>query len=295
MFRTILLLFVSLPLALSADFSLPEDVYLGSDPKEVNVADLDSDGNKDIIFVDNGSIKVLYQGLTGSSKYSVLLDGTSEEFQIPSAINLKQGDFTFSVWVNALSGPNPNDWMYIWKSESFQLRLKLSTGQLLGGVTFEDSSSEAININGFNPSSDSWYHIAFTMNSSTGESVIYVDGEVLGAKTFNGRGALLNTGDLIHLGGGVGYGYAGFMDEVSYFGKALTEVEIRQIYGFREYVDLSTLDTSLQLVSWWTMGDHSEDIFNGYYDPSLLKDNFGTNDGSPIDTEPSDKSAVSFK
>jgi hypothetical protein len=76
-----------------------------------------------------------------------------------------------------------------------------------------------------------WSHIAFTFADSTMMGKFYMNGSILDSIT--GSAALATTDEDLRIGGAfLSDDYKGAIDQVAVFSRALTSVEIGQLYGF---------------------------------------------------------------
>ncbi|MBF0198403.1 MAG: LamG domain-containing protein [Planctomycetes bacterium] len=284
------LLFITFISGLFADFSEPLDVFSGTDPKEVRLGDMDGDGSSDIVFVDSGTIKIIYQKSAGANQYSALLDGDDEYFSIPQTGALAQDAFTVGAWFNIKSYGASRT--YLWKSDAFDIYLHTGDKYLVCRPYYDDGSTDPFTKYSFLPELNTWYHVVFTHDASTGEGRVYINGKQEVSRTVTAGRFIKTTGSEITVGGlatDTDKGITGNMDEIVYFNTVFSDVDVAKLYNFQQYLDVSTLDTAPNLVSWWTMGDADEDDFNSYFGSSVLKDSYGSNDGTAVNTEPDDK------
>lgn len=286
-----------------ADFELPADLYQGTDPKEIVVSDLNSDGKNDIVFVDNGKIQVLYQKNSFSftdSQFSAILDGNDECFNSTSVTGLSSNDFTVSSWFNFGDSILLHSGMTLVGFEGntgFEIKLNTISNLIIINVKMADSSTKTYyNSPGVNfpwtPSTNTWYNLVFTHNASSGQASMYLNTQKI--YTWSGAAAI-QTGSNIAIGckaGAANTHFGGYIDEVAYFNTALSDPEVSEIYNFGKPTNLNNHTQSSSLVSWWTMGDHDDDNFNSAFGPKLLKDVIGSNDLTPLNTELEDKSNV---
>jgi len=281
---------------LFADFDAPVDVFTGVDPKEIVVSDMNGDGLNDIVFVDQGSIKIIHKGNINENNYSVSLDGIDESFFIPNDASLKQSNYTFSTWVNFKSGMEGKVYSYLWSSDSLKIKHHVVDKWINCRVYFSDGSTDSVSIQGDLISHDTWHHFVFSFDSSSGMSKVYLDGNLAVSKDL-GTGIPLDNGTEIYLGGDsyLPYSFAGLMDDSAYFSSTLSDIDVIKLFNFGNYVNVAAVDETGTLVSWWKMGDSEQDSFNSYFGTPLLKDeSVGGNDAIPHNTEPSDKVEASY-
>lgn len=97
-----------------------------------------------------------------------------------------------------------------------------------------------------------WYHVACTYDATTGTASLYLDGVLDVSYTALAGDLVYNTNKKLVIGqvdGGevscTGCGLGGFIDEVLYYGRALTATEIGNIYNNNEIAGINTLKNTL--------------------------------------------------
>jgi Concanavalin A-like lectin/glucanases superfamily/Carboxypeptidase regulatory-like domain/CARDB len=102
----------------------------------------------------------------------------------------------------------------------------------------------------------SWHHFVWTYETNFGDSVFYIDGQVLPNKRYyDGPSDAMNTGvGSFWIGApppeynGVGFGYTGLLDDVRIYNRALCAAEVVALYNLELY-GLGTAQTPLAAVS----------------------------------------------
>lgn len=276
---------------LMADFTVPEDLYIGSNISEVIVTDLNSDSKKDIVFVENSTIKVIYQDASAGAYRSALLDG-KKHFVVPDNPTIKSNSFTWSTWFN--SQEENDSWLYLCQSDTFDVRISPTANHIRFRLNLADGSVISLLKYGWKPDLATWYHVAFSYDSTTGVSNCYINGQLILTKTVAPSDVEASSDDFVIGGLYTGTSVKGYVDDTAYYNAALTATEIGSIYNFRDYVDLSNHIGSDRLVSWWTMGDSDEDEFSLVFGTQLLKDVAGSNDAIPMFTVREDQVEESY-
>lgn len=154
---------------------------------------------------------------------ALTLDGDGDYAQTNAPLDL-DGDFTIAFWAKA--APDGGVDCYIGQGQAQQnggLHICWQGDWTMRfGFYADDLDVPA-------PGTYDWYHWAFTYDRSTGERVIYRNGQELGrgvaAAPYIGSGPLV-----IGAGGPVGQPAKGQMDDVRVFSRALTPLEV-QHYG----------------------------------------------------------------
>jgi hypothetical protein len=296
-----LFILVSLTLCVSylvADFGTPQDIFSGTDPKEIQIADMNGDNKNDIVFVDNGVIKIIYSkseysfGLTNNSAY---MDGIDNSFMINSNAALKASDFTFSTWINFGAIVPTTGAPRIFSDGldgSMEVYFKPGVAKIYFRIKYADLTiKEYVNSTDFIPSPNTWYHIAFAHSVTNAKVRLVIDGTNITVWNDSAKTLLPSTND-IYIGTSPktnSFYFNGYIDEMSYFSKYLNELELAELYNNGTPSDLDEHSMKENIVSWWTMGDHTKDNFDALDSARILKDVVGKNNALPIDTQASDK------
>lgn len=285
-----------------SDFSsVPVDVYQGNDPKEINIVDINNDGTKDIVFVDNGKIQILESKNGSQSAYSALIsEGPTgpQHFKVPSTYILED-TFTLSLWFKYVTPASTNGEMVIFgngTADNYGISYNPDSGILYGVVFTTDKFKVFKFTNGPGELQDGqWFHLVFSYDSSNGTATGYLNGlqKVTGQIVSASYLLQKNTVD-IGIGAsasGVGAPFNGCIDEVSYFDKVLSMSEIYELYNFGTPNDLSQHSAAVNLQGWWTMGDDPADNFNSQFgsSPVLTDKSSNSADGEGVNTLPTNK------
>ncbi len=163
-------------------------------------------------------------------------NGVNAHVKVPASANSnigQSGAFTAEAWINpsAVDGFRPiiewndgaQDGVHFW----------FGSGT---GILFANIRDTALNAHAFTSASlvvapNIWQHVALTYDKATGLAVIYLNGSSV-AQTNLGSFTPLTTADL-WIGRRPGYGvyYAGLLDELSLYNRALGQNEIQGIYN----------------------------------------------------------------
>jgi hypothetical protein len=202
----------------------------------------------------------------------VLFDGSSGYVELSNSGSLDVGtnDFTLCAWVFCASGgagftadqdifqksvgSYPNDRGYLLEvvGGGPQPVLRLRTSDT-------DANKNDLMVNA--PLVlDRWFHIAGVRTGDTNR--IYVDGELAGEQT-SGSKADLGTGGEAQIGAkvhaGLGRFFHGGLDEVSLYGRALAQGEIRRLGTLRPRVGVRTAPGLVE-VSWSAQSNRTYDV-----------------------------------
>jgi|LUMH01.1.fsa_nt_gb hypothetical protein len=125
----------------------------------------------------DGTFTVTQGKVEGKALTSLAFDGTNDNVILASDITLAN-DFSIATWIRA---------------DEFSSNVLIGNSNGNHKIQFVDSTTLQFNINGQGNentsvsglSTDTWHHFVVTRVDSTGETNIYVDGVLVGSKTFD--------------------------------------------------------------------------------------------------------------
>jgi Concanavalin A-like lectin/glucanases superfamily len=187
----------------------------------------------------NNITGTLTNGATwGPGRYgtAVNLDGVSDYVNLgnPSALQIT-GSITISAWINARSFP-PDDGVIVSKRSSsltgYQLDTTIDEGPRSIGFKLTNTSGEKMMRYGRTAlQTNTWYHVTGVYNAAAHTMDVYLNGELdNGTLIGTVSGAQINSGQAVVIGrrsGNTGYEFAGSIDEVRIYARALTQAEIQ--------------------------------------------------------------------
>jgi len=176
----------------------------------------------------------------GASAYLLFTNATGADSGLPVA---RQGSWTYSLWVNGASG-QPDQTTYFAEASGFNLNwrfgmeMESTAGQTEKTRYFIRDGNNSVKANYLgttNTFDGTWHHVAYTYDVTTGRFLAYVDGQpnftntftyTQGASSFNsvGIGALVR-------GATVNVFFAGAVDDVALWSRALSQAEIQNVYS----------------------------------------------------------------
>ena len=205
-----------------------------------------SDSSLTITAQGNGVTKKENEGVSGSAAY---FDGKSgSSIKLASAVNTAADDITLMAWIKCdsdmFSGTTDKKYLFQQTGTGRSI-LYLDSNMKLGTyLTASDSLSEK------SVSGGKWVHVAFTSNHTTKKAQFYIDGKLVNENTMSGDFVNAMTDLLIgnHKNATATTGFKGYMDEVRYYKKVLTQAQVKSIYDLHSdkaipNVDI-TVDTS---------------------------------------------------
>lgn len=165
----------------------------------------------------------------------VTLDGTDDHVQVPFADSLAvdAGDFTVTAWVKyrATTGNHPILWAYGVGDTRSQMWLRAEPGsnRIRGRIQSGSNGGSVVSSRAYNDGA--WHHVAFQRQGTTLR--LFVDGALTGTGTgptttvSPGRPFQMDIGQRID---GAQH-FAGSLDEVRLYKRALTDTEIGRIHA----------------------------------------------------------------
>lgn len=227
----IVIFFVALilnsPVVVGADIN---DGLVAFYPFNGNAQDLSGYNNHGTVF---GAIPV--SDRFGNANSAFLFDGIDDHIDVPHSPLLLSGDITLSAWIKTEYAGNK---FIVTKkplcdSDENGYGLLLRTGSYVAFVV----GTECIggHIQSVNPIGTDWVHIA---GVKEGNSIyLYVDGEARGPGSLGPAHSIFtSTADFrIGMANGGHESFEGQIDDVSFYNRALSEAEIRELAGFNAY------------------------------------------------------------
>ncbi len=176
----------------------------------------------------NGVTKKENEGVSGSAAY---FDGTAgSSIKLASAVNAAADDITLMAWIKCdsdmFSGTTDKKYLFQQTGTGRSI-LYLDSNMKLGTyLTASDSLSEK------SVSGGKWTHVVFTSNHATKKAQFYIDGKLVNENSMSGDFVNAMTDLLIgnHKNATATTGFKGYMDEVRYYKKVLTQEQVKSIY-----------------------------------------------------------------
>ena len=202
-----------------------------------------SDSSLTITAQGNGVTKKENEGVSGSAAY---FDGKSgSSIKLASAVNTAADDITLMAWIKCdsdmFSGTTDKKYLFQQTGTGRSI-LYLDSNMKLGTyLTASDSLSEK------SVSGGKWVHVAFTSNHTTKKAQFYIDGKLVNENTMSGDFVNAMTDLLIgnHKNATATTGFKGYMDEVRYYKKVLTQAQVKSIYDLHSDKAISNVDITV--------------------------------------------------
>ena len=182
----------------------------------------------DVIGTNHGELRNGVAYVSGMAGQAFGFDGVDDRIDLPGAGGVFGSDpFTVAFWMNAANPAHTTHAYLVGKShpdDGLGWDIRLASGQIVvvgvNGWGFNITSDASI-------SQDTWHHVAV---SATAAGVkLYIDGVEKGT---SGRSAITATTNPLRFGFTSNYGgipFAGKLDEVQFFSRALTSTEINSL------------------------------------------------------------------
>ena len=243
LFLTLTLVLFIIPFGMSQDLPsyVPTDGLVAYYPFNGNANDESGNGNHGTV---NGATLANDQNGNENKAYEFIVDqGASwgspqQEIEIGFNSSMNSNFLTLSAWVNPRVKPSPyND-----RSHSI-------FGRWDGGVSNEifrfgigndnalyfqinDGNNNVENYYGGNIPFDSWTHVAAVLNEKNIK--LYVNGQMVSDQLFENNINTTGSSDLtiasMPMSNGTWYFFDGYLDEMGYWNRALTEQEVQNLY-----------------------------------------------------------------
>jgi protocatechuate 3,4-dioxygenase beta subunit len=169
------------------------------------------------------------------------LDGVSAYIRVPNdpSLNLASA-LTIEAWINPTSttGPrviaskwndNTSDWSYIFKKDNTTDKLRVQLTKSVHGDLADLVGTTDLSLG-------AWIHAATTYDSSTGKVLLYFNGVQDGEQDVT-PGQFIDSSvtdfliGAVFTGGGINENFAGLIDELAIFNRALSPAEIQGIFN----------------------------------------------------------------
>ena len=204
--------------------------YAFSEGSGTTVADASGNGNSGVL--TNGPLFV-----AGKNGGGVSLDGVNDFVNLSNPLSLRlTGSMTLSAWIKSSAFPF-DDAAIISKRQSsntgYQLDTTVDSGPRTIGFKISDASGNGIARYGATALAlNTWYHVAGVYNASGRTMTVYLNGQVdNGAQIGTVPAAQSNSNQNVNLGRRPGvpgtFNFAGVLDDVRIYNRALTQAEIQ--------------------------------------------------------------------
>ena len=238
---TVSILFIPFGMSQELPSYVPTDGLVAYYPFNGNANDESGNGNHGTV---NGATLANDQNGNENKAYEFIVDqdaswgSPQQEIEIGFNSSMNSNFLTLSAWVNPRVKPSPyND-----RSHSI-------FGRWDGGVSNEifrfvigndnalyfqinDGNNNVENYHGGNIPFDSWTHVAAVLNEKNIK--LYVNGQMVSDQLFENNINTTGSSDLtiasMPMSNGTWYFFDGYLDEMGYWNRALTEQEIQKLY-----------------------------------------------------------------
>ena len=211
------------------------------------------------IVTDNLVLKHMYGAgeVVPVSDGAASFDGTDDYINCGNgaSTNIGDVDMSYSAWIY-FKESSPGEYIVSTRNSSVgEFTLYLGTDRKLQfwkGTTGQDKSTTALDVN-------KWYHVAVVYDQSELDCFYYVNGVADGSDT-SVTGSINDASDLyfgFREGGSSSHYYNGYICNVGFWTKALTQAEIKSIMN-KNYAGLTDSEKT-NLVSWWNLSADAND------------------------------------
>ncbi len=159
----------------------------------------------------------------------ITFDGENDYLKLPSEVTSDSSDFTFMAWVKADSAATWSRIFDFGDNKDNSLFTTVSSGTGLRTAMKANAASEDQITDSQALEEGEWHHIAVTLNGTTLETSLYLDGELVGSAIVDAPLTSF-TGSANYIGKSQ-YSdpyFDGSMDDIAVFGQVLTVKEIKE-------------------------------------------------------------------
>jgi len=187
-------------------------------------------------------------GVDGQINYGASFNGTDSYIELPSTIEdsiRTNAEFTVSCWIKPTASQNGH---IVHLFNDTYLFISYNSNNTISARVYTSSSVVKEVVSSSTYSLNQWHHIVFTGNSTDGIE-LYVNNSSVGTDTWDGTFFTYTNATFKHnmLGNNRkssgGNAYAGLIDQVRIFNKALSSNEVSTLNGETACVYTSTTDT----------------------------------------------------
>ena len=188
---------------------------------------------------------------------AAFFDGTDDYIDCGNgaSTNIGDVDMSYSAWIY-FKESSPGEYIISARNSSVgEFSLYLTTDkklQFYKGTAGQDKSTTALDVN-------KWYHVAVVYDQSELDCFYYVNGVADGSDT-SVTGSVDDASDLyfgFREGGSSSHYYNGYICNVGFWTKALTQAQIKSIMN-KNYAGLTDSEKT-NLVSWWNLSADAND------------------------------------
>jgi autotransporter-associated beta strand protein len=188
----------------------------------------------DVIAANHGTLQGGASIVSGKVSNAVSLDGVDDYVSIPASAGLDtQTAITIDAWIFPAAAPAPVV-EYSFGSSAFGVHLWIHTDDDVFANFVDATGGDHVVKSGVPMTLNEWHHIAATYDKTSGFGAVYLDGVSVFGETL-GSFDLATSADLYighrPLTGEQFPWFAGLIDEVEIFNRALTADEIQDIYN----------------------------------------------------------------
>lgn len=187
--------------------------------------------------IGNGNSGTIYGAKWVDGKHGKALSFDGDDYVSISHNNkLDLGnimDYSVAVWIRTIEYDMRD---IVAKDDGtgvYPLSLRIWDG-LVGLFVYDGNSAPGVYSTGALVNDGKWHHVVGVRSTKEDKLKIYVDGELVESVTDTTIGSIANTDSMTVGNGGnnyVQYGFHGEIDDVRIYNKALSDEEVKQIYG----------------------------------------------------------------
>ncbi|HQO20712.1 MAG TPA: S8 family serine peptidase [Acidobacteriota bacterium] len=176
--------------------------------------------------------------ITGHSGNALHFDGSGAGVQVPDAADLRNSSFSVAAWFR-WNDLGTDDIQFLTAKGLEISEIHTGGGAGVNGIRFIPAGYPESHVDVANALTSGWHHVAMTYDATAGRTAAYVDGTLVGERTgITGAADPASDTSPFLMGKRYDNTYAlnGDLDEVVYFGRALTAPEVSALHqqGFAD-------------------------------------------------------------
>ncbi|MEK7654626.1 MAG: LamG domain-containing protein [Patescibacteria group bacterium] len=196
--------------------------------------DRSGNNNNGTMYNDGGSTQADLHGVGRVGK-GVTLDGSDDyvDNTYSSVFDFGTGNFSFSAWIKRTGAGVGGEHVLGRYGAASQPRWGLKTSGADVQVFIVDSDGVGLDYSsGFTPVTDQWYHLTGVVDRTNNISRIFVNGTQVATKDISSfTGTFSSASGAVQIGAVSGNYFKGSIDEARVYNRALSAVEIKNLYA----------------------------------------------------------------
>ena len=180
-------------------------------------------------------------------------DGTNDDVILPNSNTYNfdnTKNFTISGWINiAKAGSSETVFSTVNGSGTGGYGVYISTGNVLGFIVYNGVGSSAV-LGNTVVTQKTWHHVAYVFTGPTTAN-LYLDGVLDKTGSFTQNLASISANRFIGTNSNLADHFNGKIDDLRIYNRALSDLEVRQLYNNGQNIILTPTSVTSQLSAYW--------------------------------------------